>query len=365
MNLAVRNQMEITVSLAGEVIAAVEILPRVRPPLARLFAGKPASSLLNALPRLFSLCAAAHQVAFLSAIEAARGVGVNLATKQRRITLVVAERLAELLRSLLVTHLAQDINSAAAVRALMQDVSVLVGGATAGCGPVSREATARIAAALAALGISNEDGAPMRGSPLALRITALDEVAFKPVPMQHSFLSAADDHDIIEWLLANDVTVCHRPDLEGRIPETGPWARQMVRQRPSPGRSPPAERLKARIAEIVGLCTWLKAGAHIETAQDAIVESYGLGLRRGAAAVECARGRLYHAVELDRQGQMSCFECLAPTELNFHVRGPLVRSLQSAVLTKRPQAQAAIRRVIESFDPCVAFTLNFREVRDA
>ncbi|WP_076861889.1 hypothetical protein [Bradyrhizobium mercantei] len=365
MSLAVGNQVEVTVSLAGEAIAAVEILPRLRPRLARLFAGKPASSLLNALPRLFSLCAAAHQVAFLSAIEAARGVGINLATRQHRIAMVVAERLTELLRGLFVAHLAQDPTSADAIRTVMQDVSVLVGSAKAGCGGVLSEAAVRVAAALAEFGILNEDSAPMPDSPLARRIAALDEVALKPQPMQHSFLSAADDYDIIKRLLASDVRICHCPNLQGRIPETGPWARQMVRGRLSPGRSAPAERLKARIAEIVGLCAWLKAGVHVETAPDGIVESYGLGPRRGAAAVECARGRLYHAVELDRQGQMSRFECLAPTELNFHARGPLVRSLQGAVLTARPHAKAAIRAVIESFDPCVAFTLNFREVGDA
>ncbi|OKO77062.1 nickel-dependent hydrogenase large subunit [Bradyrhizobium sp. NAS96.2] len=365
MSHAVSNGIEVTVSLAGDKIATVEILPPVRPPLARLFAGRPASSLLNALPRLFSLCAAAHQVAFQSAIEAARGVGISLATRQHRTTRVVAERLAELLRGLFVAHFAKDATSAGAIRVLMQDVSALVGSVEAGCGPVPREATARVPAALTALGISNEGGAPTSGSPLALRIAALDEAVLKPVPMQHSFLSAADDHDIIERLLSNDVRVCHCSDLGRGIPETGPWARQMLRGRLSPGRSAPAERLKARIAEIVGLCAWLKAGAHIETAKDGIAESYGLGPRRGAAAIECARGRLYHAVELDRHGQISRFECLTPTEWNFHARGPLVRSLQGAVLMARPQARAAIRAMIESFDPCAAFTLNFREPCDA
>ncbi|XSC42892.1 hypothetical protein ACF1BQ_032605 [Bradyrhizobium sp. RDT10] len=120
MSLAVRNQIDVTVSLAGDAIAAVEILPRARPPLARLFAGKPAASLLNVLPRIFSLCAAAHQVAFLSAIEAVRGENISLATRQHRIAMVVAERLAELLRGLFVGHFALDTTSAAAIRALME-----------------------------------------------------------------------------------------------------------------------------------------------------------------------------------------------------------------------------------------------------
>ncbi|WP_349643837.1 nickel-dependent hydrogenase large subunit [Bradyrhizobium sp. LMTR 3] len=317
------------------------------------------------LPRIFSLCAAAHQVAFLSAIEAARGETISLATRQHRIVMVVVERLAELLRDLFVGHFALDTTSAAAIRALMEGVSELLSSAEPSCGQVRREVTARVAIALAALGITNEDGAPRLGNPLALRVAALEEDALKPTSMQHSFLSVADDRDVIERLIVDDAESCRCPDLEGRIPETGAWARQMMRDQLTLGRSGPAERLKARIAEIVRLHDWLGPGAHVETAEDGIVESYRLGPGRGAAAVECARGRLYHAVELDRQGQMSRFEFLAPTEWNFHARGPLVRSLQGAVLAAKPQAQGAVRAMVGSFDPCVGFTLNFREIGDA
>ncbi|MCA6116803.1 nickel-dependent hydrogenase large subunit [Bradyrhizobium sp. WSM 1738] len=364
MSLAVRNQIDVTVSLAGDAIAAVEILPRVRPPLGRLFAGQPAASLLNVLPRIFSLCAAAHQVAFLSAIEAARGETISLATRQHRIVMVVAERLAELLRGLFVGHCALDTTSAAAIRALMEGVSALLSSAEPSCGQVRREVTARVAIALAALGITNEDGAPALGNPLALSVAALEEDALNPTPMQQSFLSVADDRDVIERLV-DDAGFCRCPHLEGRVPETGAWARQMMRDQLTLGRSGPAERLKARIAEIVRLHAWLGPGAHVETAEDGIIESYRLGPGRGAAAVECARGRLYHAVELDRQGQMSRFQFLAPTEWNFHARGPLVRGLQGAVLAAKPQAQGAVRAMVGSFDPCVGFTLNFREIGDA
>ncbi|WP_420969377.1 hypothetical protein [Bradyrhizobium sp. B120] len=364
MSFTARNKIEVTVSLAADAIAAVEILPRVRPPLARLFVGKPTLSLLKALPRLFALCAAAQQTALLSAVEAARDQEIIRSTKQRRITLVVAERIAELLRSLFVGHLMPNIANAAAIRCLMQGMSVLVGSAQPAFGSARREAIAQIATALAALGITNEDGALRPGSPFALRIAALDEVDLKSFPIEHSFLSVADDRNIVERLLVDDATFCYCPDLAGHAPETGPWARQMTRDQLPLGRSGAVERLKARIAEIVRLCSWLKAGAHADSAEHGIIESYRLGPGRAAAAVECARGRLYHAVELDPQGQISRFEFLAPTEWNFHRRGPLVRSLQGAVLTAR-RHQDAVRAVIASLDPCVGFTLNFREVGDA
>lgn len=85
MSLAFRNEIDITVWLAGGTIANVAIRPRSRPPLTRLFAGKLASSLPSVLPRLFSLCSMAHQVAFLSAVEAARGEDAGLQIERGRV----------------------------------------------------------------------------------------------------------------------------------------------------------------------------------------------------------------------------------------------------------------------------------------
>ncbi|WP_407193344.1 hypothetical protein [Bradyrhizobium sp. STM 3566] len=364
MSLAAGNKIDVTVSLASDVVAAIEILPRVRPPLARLFAGKQASSLLNVLPRLFALCAAAQQIALLSAVETARDEAITRATKQRRIALIVIERIADLLRGLFVGHLAQDIAGAAAIRSLMRGMSALLGCAQSPWGSAQCEATARIVAALNALGMPDDGGAVRSGSPLALRIAALDEIGLKPIPAEHSFLSVADDLDIIKRLLVDGAPFCYRPDLDGHVPETGPWARQMTRDRLPPSPSGAAERLVARIAETLRLCAWLKAGAQIDSAEHGIVERYKLGFGRAAAAVECARGRLYHAVELDPQGRISRFEFLAPTEWNFHPCGPLVRSLQGAVLTAR-RRRDAVHALIASLDPCVGFTLNFREVGHA
>ncbi|QIG97784.1 hypothetical protein [Bradyrhizobium sp. 6(2017)] len=364
MSLASRNKIDVTVSIAADVIAAVEIVPRARPPLAWLFAGKQASSVLEGLPRLFALCAAAQQSALLAAIEAAREEEIILATKQHRITLVVAERIAELLRGLFVGHLTPNVGSAAAVRSVMHGISVFIGSEQPIRGPARREAIARIGAAMAALGITREAGALKSGSPFALRIAELDEVDLKSISIEHSFLSVADDRNIVERLLADDDTFCCCPDLEGHAPETGPLARQMTRDRLPPGRPAAVERLMARITEMVRLCAWLEAGAHLESAEHGIIESYRLGPGRAAAAVECARGRLYHAVELDPRGRISRFEFLAPTEWNFHRCGPLVRGLRGAVLTARPH-QEGVRAVIASLDPCAGFTLNFREVGDA
>lgn len=179
----------------------------------------------------------------------------------------------------------------------------------------------------------------------------------------NSFLSVADDLDVLMRLLADGASFSDAPDLHGRIPETGVWACRVRRQPVLPPNAGPAERAKARIAEVVRLCSWLEAGD--EALEDGVVQSYRLGTRRGAAAVECARGRLYQVVECDNENRIVRFESLAPTEWNFHARGPLVRSLQGSALVAGRQGHNAVRTLVGSFDPCVGFNLSFREVGHA
>jgi hypothetical protein len=364
MSLAFRNEIDITVWLAGGRIADIAIMPRSRPPLTRLFAGKPASSLLSVLPRLFSLCSVAHQVAFLSAVEAARDEDTAAETMRRRVTAVIAERLTELLRGLFVGRLTLDGASAAAVRAMMQAAAVLGGSiADNGDGPSRRQAVAQIKAALMTLGIASEEQAPAAGSALAAHLATFDGDVLQPTAVEPSFLSAADDINIVMRLLADGATFSDAPDLDGRIPETGVWARRVGREPVLPPRAGPAERLKARIAEVLRLCGWLETGDL--SIEDSVVASYRLGAGRGAAAVECARGRLHHAVELDDDGCIVRFEFLAPTEWNFHARGPLVRSLHGSGLAAGRLGQDAVRTLVGSFDPCVGFSLSFREAGHA
>lgn len=366
MSPAFRNAIDITVCLAGRTIADVAILPRSRPPVIRLFAGKPASSLSSVLPRLFSLCSVAHQVAYLSAVEAARGEGVAADTMQRRVTAVIAERLAELLRGLFVGQIALDGTSAAAVRVVMQAATVLAGVAFNGTRRIARrEAVSQIKSALSALGFICEDQSPAPGSPLAAHLASCDGQALSLSAAEQSFLSAADDLDVVVPLLTEGASFSDAPELHGRIPETGVWARRAGREPILPLTAGPAERLKARIAEVAGLFAWIDDGKGEFDFEGCAIASYGLGARRGAAAVECARGRLYHTVELDDDDRIVRFEYLAPTEWNFCARGPLVRSLKGSLLAAGPRGQDAVRLLIGSFDPCVGFNLTFRAIRHA
>ncbi|GLR90073.1 nickel-dependent hydrogenase large subunit [Bradyrhizobium iriomotense] len=357
MSLGFRNEIGITVWLAGCSIADVAILPRSRPPVMRLFAGRPPSSVLPVLPRLFSLCAVAQQVAYLSAVEAARGEDAAAETVQRRVTAVVAERLTELVRGLFVGQLALDGTGTAAVRALMQAATVLGRVASKGArGGAMHEAVSQIRSALIALW--NQPPEPGRAG-AATPLASFDADALSFPAVEQSFLSVADDPDVVVRLLTEGASFSGAPELHGRIPETGVWARRSGREQSLPLDAGPAERLKARVAEVARLLAWLDDAER--DPEVGVIASYSLGNRRGAAAVECARGRLYHAMELDDENRIVRFEFLAPTEWNFHARGPLVRSLKGSLLAAGQRGQDAVRTLVGSFDPCVGFSLNFHE----
>lgn len=180
------------------------------------------------------------------------------------------------------------------------------------------------------------------------------------MPSVHGVLSAADDRAVAARLMNEGAAFAEMPDLDGCVPETGVWARR-ARADLQAG---PAERLSARIAELAGLVRSLEDGETEDSCEEQLVAGYALGLGCGAGAVECARGRLYHVVELNAQGHISRFEYLAPTEWNFHRRGPVVTSLMGALL-RDGRDRDAISGMIGSFDPCVGVGLTVREMADA
>ncbi|MGJ4930405.1 nickel-dependent hydrogenase large subunit [Bradyrhizobium sp. HKCCYLS2038] len=366
MTLAFRNHIDVTLSVADQVITGVDIQPRTRPPLGRLFAGKPAETLLATLPRLFSLCAGAHQVALISALEAARGEQPSSLTHHRRIKAVISERFVEMLRGLLLGPLAGDRGIAQLAQHLLRAAASLQRASGDVEPDLPRvETLSQIKMGLSALGIGLVSELVLPGTPLASLMAAAiaaDE-GWKPMSPEHGVLSAVDDAYVVARLAEPDSAFADLPDLDGRVPETGVWARHAGHgARQTAG---PLERLSARVAELAGLARWIEVGeAEDEASDDRLVASFAMGPRRGAGAVECARGRLYHFVELDAQGAITRFDYLAPTEWNFHPRGPVVNSLTGAQLRDATD-HAAVEAMIGAFDACVGCRLVVREMADA
>jgi len=344
MNAAVVTDIAITLELAGDRVADVGIAPRRLPALDALLAGRPLAEALVLLPRLFALCSSAHGVAAQTAVDAARGIAVSPAQQRRRHAALLAERLAE-----------QTRGAVTALRLLEQ--------------PKVATATRRVIGA-AALFSATADCAMADLLPAIDQIeSALEQIGvadLQPVESAASFspsgslaLAATDDLAVITRLLEGGARYAAAPDLDGAIAETGPWARAHR----SAARDTAAARLRARLDELTAMPQLLRTlVAGDATVPDAPV-GHRLGDNVGAAAVETARGRLYHLVELDGGGRVVRFQSLAPTEWNFHPRGPLARMLHGATLPA--DGRQAVEQLIAAFDPCVGYELAIREVADA
>jgi Ni,Fe-hydrogenase III large subunit len=340
-----RADIAIALELVCGRVSDVGIVPRRLPPLDAMLAGRPVADMLALLPRLFALCASAHSVAAQTAVDAARGIDSSPAQQRRRSAALVAERLAEQLRgAVTASRLLERPHVANATRQVIRAASWFALEASRDV-PEQFNAIEQIETALDRIGIGDLE-LPKNNA----RFGSSGTLA----------LTAENDRDIIARLMEGGAGYAAAPDLSGAVPETGPWARSRAATSPDT----PEARLRARLCELAAMAQTLHGlvtrdqppGPHTQV-------GYRLGDNLGAAAVETARGRLYHLVELDRNGRVARFHCLAPTEWNFHPRGPLARMLRGATLPA--EGQQPVEQLIAAFDPCVDYQLSIREVADA
>lgn len=83
-----------------------------------------------------------------------------------------------------------------------------------------------------------------------------------------------------------------------------------------------------------------------------------VGSAGGIAWVENARGRLVHQVRLE-QGRASVYCIVAPTEWNFHPRGPLASALANTPAVELDEVKKRVTRLVDSLDPCVRCNVEF------
>ena len=355
------DHIEIALDLADGVVAAARIAPRRLPPVAALVVGRPAAELFTVVPLLFSLCGTAHRIAAQTAVDAAQANKVSPELDRRRRAAVIAEHLAEQLRGVAMHLRLLDRRSVVgSLRDVIQASATFAPAAGVPAFELLR-AIERIEHALERIGLSDRDA----------------DFGFDDVPGGDPFdgsgyLSSRHDREVIARLIAGGRPFANAPTLEDGVPETGAWARRCVAAScdglPARVRGGVAVRLKARIDEIAGLPARLRdlvAGSHDLRPPGSDLIGYGLGDGWGASAVETARGRLYHCVQISADGRVARFEFMAPTEWNFHPRGPLVRLLRDRCVGSDPAGRAWVERLISAFAPCVGHQVTYREAAHA
>jgi uptake hydrogenase large subunit len=362
------DRIELKLTLCEGRVAVVGIAPRHPVAIGQFALGRDGNAVVALVPRLFALCAQAQRAAATTALAEARGHPLPLALNASLASAVVAERMVELLRGS-ITALAGE--RLAALAPGLRDV-IAASHRIDQAGLVDFDAIAAIERGLAALGLPEgcfdtlDDGRRWLTSSSVLAAIHCEvltaNASFAATALDP--ITAADDREVGEQLLRQGSSFASRPDLGGRIPETGALARNAVHPLVASWGTGLGGRLLARLIEIRNTPGLLRA-LHDRDGIGEIIAGRRLGDGIGLVAIECARGRLYQLVILDRHERVSRFEILAPTEWNFHPRGALVRALTGIALSNQARDVGRVKRLVAAFDPCVAFGVSIAEAADA
>lgn len=156
---------------------------------------------------------------------------------------------------------------------------------------------------------------------------------------------------------------CGLPDQHGHVRQTGALSRlantPLVRELHAEHGYGLATQLAARLLEVTSLLDDIRDQIRALASEKAMV----LRAIRTASAlgsVDTARGRLFHWVEVC-DGCIARYRTLAPTEWNFHPRGPLARGLAGAPAEDLASTRRAVDLLVTAIDPCVGVQLEIAE----
>ena len=357
-------------------------------------AGCEPDTVMNRLPRLFSLCGIAQAVAGLTAVETALGFIPPPAQTAARDFLLAAEALEQTAWQLLLEG-PRCIGVAPALETLKRLRPLLaalrphlfpdrvwnrIGGAP--LRPDRRELTATLTAieqclhpaiwGESALGQPWQDRRDFAhwlsrsATPVAALLRQVRDCgladfgrcAILPLP---SF----NLERLMQRLAADDGQVfCARPDWEGVIYETGALARRwdepLIAELRAEYGNGLLTRWAARALESWALLNRLRDALHRMGEQSSAAVETVTATGAGLGVVECARGRLAHWVALVA-GQVSRYRILAPTEWNLHPDGPLFQGLIQARTGQDATIRHAATLLVTALDPCVGFDLTIDE----
>jgi hypothetical protein len=292
---------------------------------------------------LFSLCPEAQSIAVEAAGEAALGTAPGASHNRGRALRILCERLGEMLRASVLQWPRETPPAREHIDAVRLALNVLRGlpdHDETGLSLASVEVAAKT------LGL--------RDFPLGDGLFAqqwgearADEPNFIFCEGKGDFLGASDDDAVAHAMIEPHFSLA--PTLPGRRVETGAAAR-----RATIGFIPSlAGRMAARFADMTATLDSIHAVLAGAPAPPGLLSARTLGPGEGFAALDSARGRLYHRVRLDWAGRIVEYAIVAPTEWNFHPDGPFVRLLRGAWIGSGAAARRRVERLAFVFDPCV------------
>lgn len=386
------GSLRIQVAVEGAVIAVVALTSTRPVDACSIFVGRQLDETMTLLPRLFSLCGVAQAVAGLHAAEHALGLHVTPAQIAVRRMLVAAEALEQTLWRILWAGPnriggAPDLAKLKRLRRVLRALRPLlfpdprwmrIGGAR--LAPDRAELVVTLdeitnVVREAVFGSSMAEGSLRDRQGFERWLRTVTTPATETLRFVHEngladfgrgAMAPLPEFDpvLFDRRLANDVdySFCARPDHEGVVGETGALARHwnlplLAALRADYGNGLLA-RLTARVVECESLIAELReqaGGLDDENPAPAATET---ACGSGLGMVECARGRLVHWLAAT-EGRVNAYRILAPTEWNFHPKGPLVRGLTGARVGPGTSIRQAIELFVTALDPCVAFEVDF------
>jgi len=288
-----------------------------RPMLAEALRGRPADAAVGLVPLLFALCGTAQGCAAQLALAAARGE----ARAAHLDPAIEVEALRE--------HLWRWLLDLPPLLGRAPDKDAFV----AAHGWLARGERDALRDFL--------DGPAI--STLLRCLDGIDDVA-AAAPV---LLPALDAQSSWPRLARFDEGFCRAPLYAGQVVETGALARRGGEA----GYGALARRWRARLGE---LRDWSAGVAKVGACGTASAVPIAPGV--GRSLVETARGLLMHEIALDGDALATYF-IVAPTEWNFHPRGPLAGWLYGRDATDRNALVSFAAHAVTALDPCVRWEL--------
>ncbi len=387
----IEGSLRIEVKIDAGVVSNVQVCSRRPVDSGALLEGRPVEDALDLLPRIFSLCGVAQTTAGLMAVERALAISLTPPQTAARQMLVAAEALEQTVWRIAVDWptclgMRPDVAGIRDLRRLLRGLETSmfnatpwnrIGGSHLLPDPVElvkiidvvAQQAAWIVFGDAAPRLDNHEsfdrwlGRQHRPGPAALDYVR-DQGLAAFGHSQVDFLPTRPDTGFFAQQLANDVdwSFCARPHYHGSISETGALPRLVdhplvsrLRDRHGNGL---LTRLGARLVETDDLISKMRSWVGDLSDDPGTSAHHASG--QGISVIDTARGVLVHWVEI-ADNIVDRYRILAPTEWNFHPRGPLIQGLQGANAHVGETLDKNAGLLINALDPCVGYELNIVE----